>query len=105
VFREWGMLLRDSGDADATDRAIEKFEIALEEMPHDAVAIHALAMMYERKGAYRRVIELLEPLVSHSSTRTRQMTLPVLLKAYERVNEVVKAAELRVRMRDLIGPG
>ena len=95
------MLLRDSGDADATDRAIEKFEVALLETPHDVVAIHALATMFERKGAYRRVIELLEPLVSHASLKTRQMTLPVLLKAYERASELVKAAEVRIKLREL----
>lgn len=31
IFREWGMVLRDSGDPEATELAIEKFETALED--------------------------------------------------------------------------
>jgi hypothetical protein len=29
IFREWGMLVRHSGQMDATDQAIEKFEESL----------------------------------------------------------------------------
>ena len=66
IFREWGMLLRGAGDPAATDLAIEKFEMALKETPDDALAAHALAKMVERKGHYRRVIEILEPLAERS---------------------------------------
>ncbi|MGH2594424.1 MAG: RNA-binding domain-containing protein [Actinomycetota bacterium] len=99
IFREWGMLLRDSGIPEATDQAIEKFEIALTEMPNDAVAIHALAVMLERKGAHRRVIDLLEPLRSSSMTvKTRRAALQTLTQAYQGVNDTLKAAEAK---RDL----
>lgn len=95
IYREWGMLLKDSGDPNATDLAIEKFEISLRETPNDVVAIHALANMLERRGAYRKVVELLEPLANHWSLRTRQKTLPLLLSSYERLGEFVKAASLK----------
>ncbi len=95
IYREWGMLLRTSGDPGATDAAIEKFEIALKETPNDVLAIHALASMLFRKAAYGRVIALLEPLAKHSSEDTRQMTVPMLLDAYNRTGELLKAAELR----------
>jgi len=98
IFREWGMLLRDSGDPDATELAIEKFEVALAETPNDPVTIHALAHMLSRKGAYRRVIGLLEPLARHSSQTTRKKTFPLLLEAYEAAGELLKAAELRRKM-------
>jgi len=98
IFREWGMLLRDSGDPDATDRAIEKFETALAETPNDAVTIHALAGMLARKGSYRRVIQLLEPLVDHPNKKTRELTLPLLLRAYEAVDDMFKAAQIRARI-------
>lgn len=101
IYREWGMLLRDSGDPEATDLAIEKFETALQESPNDVLAIHALAHMFDRKGAYRRVGELLEPLASHSSLNTRKKTLPLLLKAYERTGDVVKASEIRTKLERL----
>jgi tetratricopeptide (TPR) repeat protein len=95
IFREWGMLLRDSGDPQATDLAIEKFETALAETPNDVLAVDALARMLDRKGAYRRVIDLLEPLLQHPNYKTRKMSAPLLLKAYERTGEMVKAARVR----------
>lgn len=101
IYREWGMLLKDSGDPQATDLAIEKFEIALRETPHDVVAIHAYANMLERRGAYRQVVELLEPLSNHWSQKTRQKTLPILLTSYERLGEFVKAASLKSKMLEL----
>lgn len=95
IFREWGMLLRDSGDPKATELAIEKFETALVETPGDALAIHALAHMLDRKGAYARVVQLLEPLVASHSSKTRSKAAPLLLKAYEKTGEMMKAARLR----------
>jgi tetratricopeptide (TPR) repeat protein len=97
IYREWGMILRDSGDPEATDKAIRNFEIALTETPNDVVAIHALAAMLARKGAYKRVIELLEPLANHQNRKTRDFALPLLLKAYEETSELLKATELRNR--------
>ena len=97
IYREWGMLLRNSGAPDATDQAIEKFGISLEEAPNDEVTIHALASMYYWKGAYRIVADLLEPLSTYPNQRTRDMTLPVLIKAYELLGEIVKVAELKQR--------
>jgi tetratricopeptide (TPR) repeat protein len=103
IFREWGMLLRDSGYPNATDLAIEKLEIAHAEDPRDVVATHALAHMLGKRGVYRRVIELLEPLASSRSEATRQKTLPLLLEAYDQSGEMVKAASLRPIVRKLNG--
>jgi tetratricopeptide (TPR) repeat protein len=100
IFREWALLLRDSGSAEATDLAIEKFEIALSETPNDPITIFNLARMYERKGAYRRVITLLEPLATHPSDKARRLALPVLVTAYERAGDRLKAVELRDRMSE-----
>lgn len=98
IFREWGMLLRDSGEPEATDLAIEKFETALIETPNDVLAIHALAHMLERKGKYNRVIELLEPLKDHPQRSTREKTLPLLLHAYEHTGDILKAAQLKTQL-------
>jgi len=95
IFREYGFLLRESGEANATDLAIEKFDVALKETPNDPIAIYGLASMLDRKGYSDRVIELLEPLRTHSNPKTRERCLPLLLKAYERKNDILKAAELR----------
>lgn len=95
IFREWGMLLRDSGDPQATDHAIEKFEIALGETPNDPIAIHALASMLSRKGMHRKVLTYLEPLAKHRSKSTRDKTLPLLESTYRALGETLKALETR----------
>lgn len=95
IFREWGILLRESGQPDAVARAEEKLTEALLHIPADPVARHSLATCYDRRGAYRLVIKLLEPVASTSNQKTRERSLPLLLKAYERCNEILKAAELR----------
>lgn len=95
IFREWGLLLRDSGRPDALEMAEERLTVANSESPDDPVARHALATCYDRRGAYRAVIDLLEPARHTRNPRSRKTTLPMLLKAYEKVRELVKAAELR----------
>ncbi|MFS8085735.1 MAG: hypothetical protein ACMG6H_08910, partial [Acidobacteriota bacterium] len=100
IFREWGMLLRDSGQAEATDLAIEKFEIALLETPNDVVAVHALAHMLDRRGTYSRVIELLAPLRNHQNAKTRRVTLPLLLNAYERTGDIVNASGIKAEIEE-----
>jgi tetratricopeptide (TPR) repeat protein len=95
IFREWGLLLRDSGEPGAAKEAEEKLLAAHESDPADPIARYALAGLYDRRGAYRKVIELLEPIRTTQNPKTRQMSLPLLLKAYDKSRDIVKAAELR----------
>ncbi|WP_160158486.1 RNA-binding domain-containing protein [Cellulomonas sp. SLBN-39] len=95
IYREWGILLRDSGRPDAVSSAEEKLLVSHEENPSDPIARHALATCYDRRGAYRLVIELLEPVRETSNSKTREKSLPLLLKAYQKANEPIKEAELR----------
>lgn len=95
IFREWGLLLRDSGQPQAMARAEEKLSVAIQENPSDPVARHALATCLDKRGAYRQVIDLVEPVKHTQNQKTRRKTLPLLLKAYEKTNEMLKAAELR----------
>ena len=97
------MLLRDSGRPDATDSAIEKFEVALIETPNDPTLVHALATMYDRKGVFRRVIELLEPFKTHARRKTREMSLQLLLRAYERTGGIGEAAQAKAELAELRG--
>lgn len=101
IFREWGMLLRDSGLADATSRAIKCFDEALAESPNDEVAAHALATMLSRQGQYGRVIALCEPLLWSKRFGTREAAAKSLLSAYDRIGDVVKLAGLRERLPQL----
>lgn len=101
IFRERGMLYRDSGLPDATDIAIESFKIAHEISPNDPLTVHALAHMYDRKGQSKNVIDLLEPLRKHHSKLTRKKSLPLLLNAYQKRNEIIKIAEIKEEIQIL----
>lgn len=96
IFREWGILLRDSGEPRSTEYAIEKLEIAVAETPNDPIATTALAQLLERQGRYRRIIELVEPFRDHPQEKTRGYVLPLLKRAYQNMGEIVKAAEIRL---------
>jgi hypothetical protein len=89
------MLLRDSGRPNAVNGAIEKFELARLETPHDPTLLHALASLYERRDVYSKVIELLEPLKDHPSPRTRALALRSLIKAYGEMGGILEAAEAK----------
>jgi len=95
IYREWGMLIRQSGLPDANERAAEKLEVAYKELPNDRICAVALAQVHERLGHWKRVKELLEPLVNHQDPGTRNRAGTLLLRAYEATNEIVKAAEIR----------
>jgi tetratricopeptide (TPR) repeat protein len=95
VFREFGMVLRDSGLVNAHQLAAEQLEIALEETPNDVICRHALGDCYVKAGSYLQAVQRLEPLRNHQSQKTKEKTLPLLLECYERLNEPLKAAEIR----------
>lgn len=106
VYREWGMLLRNSGLSTGSLDAIEKFQVALAADPTDFVCRHALADMYRRRGNYRKVIEVGLPLLDVPVRNTRMMAYPLILEAYERLNELLKYEEVKSRQEreGLVGP-
>jgi hypothetical protein len=85
------MVLRNAGHPTATDEALESFLIALEANPDDILAAHGAATMYERKGMDLRVVELMEPLADHPYQETRKRALDLLVRAYTRRHDVIKA--------------
>ena len=100
IFREWGMLLRDSGRPDAIPSAIEKFSVARMETPNDAMLVHALASLYDKRRVYRKVIELVEPFRDHPSPKSRMMFLRLLIRAYENTGGMLEAAEARAELTE-----
>lgn len=95
IMREYALLIRDSGEPDAGRTAEEALEAALVETPNDQIALAALASLLDKRGAYRRVIEVLEGHSINPATKFGKSAGPVLLKAYERTTEMAKAAALR----------
>ncbi|HMH15187.1 MAG TPA: RNA-binding domain-containing protein [Edaphobacter sp.] len=100
VFREFGMVLRDSGLPNAHRQAAEQLEVALEQTPKDAVCRHALGDCYVKAGIYGKGAEVLEPLLEHPSSKTREKTYPLLLTCYTYLSEQLKAAKVRTLMQN-----
>lgn len=98
VFREYGMVLRDSGRPDAYRAAAEQLETAIGERPTDAICRHALGDCYVKLGAYQRAIPVLLPLRDHPVAKTRQKTLPLLLECYNHLGDILEASDIRMRL-------
>lgn len=99
ILREWGRLLMTSGRPDALSLAEEKFLAALEANPKDLITRLSLATCYDKRGVYRRVIEILESESFSVNPKTQKSIWPLLLKAYEKTNELLKAADLKSRIQ------
>ncbi len=99
IFREWGLILRESGGIDAEDQAIEKLKEAVRCAPNDHFAVYALAQCLERRGAYIQAIPLLERIQDHNSEKTRALARPMLLDCYEKQGDMIAAATLRSKMK------
>lgn len=102
LYREWGMVLRDSGGPNAAREAAAKFEVALKERPNDFLARHALGNMYVKSHVYEKAIEVLEPLMQSGLTKTIIMTVPLLKKCYERTNKTFELADLKSKYPDYV---
>ncbi|MDP2953548.1 MAG: hypothetical protein Q8O76_09565, partial [Chloroflexota bacterium] len=100
IFREWGILFRDSGFPNGVDLAIEKLVIALQELPSDPVCRYVLGSLHLRKGAHRLAIEALEPLKDHSSRESRLKALPLLIQAYRDIGDDLRRLEAERRLND-----
>lgn len=101
IFREWGLLLRDSGRPGATTLAEEQLVKALKEAPNDAIARHAMATCLDKRGAYRKVIDLLEPTLQTQNEITMRKSWPLLLRAFDKTNEKLKYLQLRTQLDSL----
>lgn len=95
IFREYGMLLRQSGEPGAQARAASQFETALRETPNDPIVLHALANCYIRQSQYRRAQPILEKLIQSRSPETRARSYDLLDTCYEKTGEQVKKLQLR----------
>ncbi|MEQ1947453.1 MAG: tetratricopeptide repeat protein [Bryobacteraceae bacterium] len=105
IFREYGLLLRDSGEPNSTDMAVQAFETALKESPNDPIIIYGLCSMLDRKGSFARIIELAEPLSASFSPKTRASCLPLLQKAYEKNGRLLDALRIKALNKANEGDG
>lgn len=98
LFREWGILLRDSGQIDALDQARTKLETAFELNSRDYLTITVLSQLYERAGIWLKVIELCAPVANDVYGKMKDTILQILRRAYERNGDTLKAIEIREQM-------
>jgi len=95
IFREYGILIKDSGVPDATDRAISALESALGEIPTDEISLTVVASLYMRKDQYPKALPILVSLKESRNSKTKQIALEMLLKIYEKNREYTKISETR----------
>ena len=95
ILREYGILVKDSGTPDATNKAIEAMESALQEIPNDQLLIFNLASLYMRKVQYQKALPLLLSIKDSSNPRTREYTLDMLFKIYEYNRDYQNIADIK----------
>jgi tetratricopeptide (TPR) repeat protein len=101
IFREYGMILKDSGEQSATDAAIQKLEVAHEASPNDPVIHNALAGLFVRKGQYRIALNYVEPLANHKNQKIRENARKALRQCYAATNDSLKVTKLnRARLSE-----
>lgn len=99
LYREWGLLTRDSGEQGAADKAAERLERANELNGRDPITAIALAQLYEKRGQHGKTIRLLAPWAPTVYGVFKDAMLEALEKAYGKSGELVKAADIkRIRM-------
>lgn len=99
IFREWGMLIRESGDINASDQSIEKFEEALRHNPTDIVTRTALAQVCARQGNHIKVIDLVGKFIDYANPTTLRIILPLLEQAYTRLNDPLNIQIIKERRK------
>jgi len=95
ILREYGLVMRDSGEPNAAEIAEEALQQALVEIPNDQISLTSLASLYNKRGAYHKVINLLESKQMTPGSKFCDAAGPLLLKAYDKTNESVKYIKLR----------
>lgn len=98
IYREFGLLLKDSGEPNAAERAEEALSTAVAETPHDEVALGVLASLLDARHASSKLIVVVEPHMARASRKFISLAGPLLLRAYERTTELTKAAVLRSKL-------
>lgn len=103
MHREFAMVYGSSGRSDAIARAIEHFKIAHDNLPNDPICAKGLALMYEKRGNYSEVVNLLEPFRASKDYKTRSQLFPILCRAYEKFPNkyMLRLAELKQFMKTL----
>lgn len=94
-YREWAMLTRMEGQHDSQEKAVERFNIALKENPNDRICRFALGQTLHRMNKLYNAIKILEPIKDSDDQRTSGETRRILLDCYDRIGDILKAAEIR----------
>ena len=100
IYREFGLLVKDSGEPNATAIAEEALEQCLLELPNDQIALLSLSNLLNKRGAFHKVISLLGDKQIIPNTRFADWAGPLLLRAYSKTNDAAK----EIRLRRLLSP-
>lgn len=97
LYREWGLLTRETGEPGAAEHAAERLEHANELYSRDPITAMALTQIYEKRGHYGKTIRLLEPWVPTVYGKFKDPMLEALERAYTKSGDPVKAADIKRR--------
>jgi len=95
ILREYGLIVKDSGEPNATEIAEDAFEQALLEIPNDQISLTNLASLYNKRGAFHKVISILESKQMTPGTKFADAAGPILLRAFDKTNESAKKVRLK----------
>lgn len=101
LFREWGLVLRDSGAADSIARAREKLETAYDLDNRDPITVYALAQQLERSGAYRKVVDICTPWMASANIKSKRLILPFLERSHSRLGNIIEADNVKRQIKSL----
>ena len=104
VHREFGLLLKQSGDPNGLNESTESLRAAVKLNPEDELATHALADNYRRMGQYDPAIQFADKLRHHHNEKTRELALRLLIQCYEGKEDMVEVALLKQELGKLQTP-
>lgn len=101
VFRELGILLKQSGNPNGFQESTEALEHSFELNPKDPITANVLAGNYLSLGRYSESIKILKGFRQYPNLTSREYILKTLLQCYEQTNDLIEAAYTRREIKDL----
>lgn len=101
VFRELGILLKQSGNLNGLQESTEALEHSFQVNSKDPITVNVLAGNYLNLGRISEAIKILEPFRKHPNLKSREYVLNTLLQCYEHNEDTIEVAYVKREIEDL----
>jgi tetratricopeptide (TPR) repeat protein len=99
VLREYGLMMRQSGERKASEKSIELLRKSLELSPNDSITVCALAKLFKEKGNYKTAINILLPLYeNNNSWSSLEYIVPLLSECYSMSGDKLRSLEVKSKL-------